>query len=243
MTREIADPAGHPDPDSTPLERALLAYRHGRTLPASELDVDEQQLVDDLLPWIDALHDAAEAIAETPPEPDAHAVREPIRNDDPVALMLGLVPDRESIVDGRKLAHARKRANLDLGQLLDRLRARGWEVSTKEGLRWELGGQTALAPALITAIASELAVDETALVASSRDRDRSGLHDLFDDARVSAFLADWAAEASVDSDRLRQRASATLAAAAHRNRTGGSVEALLDVLRTLRAIPDFLDTP
>ena len=60
-------------------------------------------------------------------------------------------------------------------------------------------------------------------------------------ARISAFLADWAAETGRDLGLLRQRASATFAAAAHRNRTGGSVDALLDVLRTFRAIPDFLD--
>jgi hypothetical protein len=66
---------------------------------------------------------------------------------------------------------------------------------------------------------------------------------LFDDQRIQAYLADWAAETGVEPDLLRDRASATLAAAAHRNRTGGSVEALLDVLRTLRSIPDFLDQP
>jgi len=228
------------DPDSTPIERALAAHRHGLTLNTA-LDPDEQQLVNDLLPWLDAFQDAAEqTIAETPSISGTPAAPETVRADDPVALMLGLVPDPNTVVDGRKLAQARKHAKLNLGQLLDRLRTRGWNVATNEGLHWELD-QTALPPALVTAIADELAVNDTALLATPKSG--SELHDLFDDARISAFLADWAAETGRDADALRQRASSTLAAAAHRNRTAGSVDALLDVLRTLRAIPDFLDKP
>lgn len=229
------------DPDSTPIERALHALRHGRAPSAPELDADEQQLVDDVVPWLDALREAAEQTAsESQPASEPPTSDPPIRADDPVALMLGLVPDPNVVVDGRKLALARKRAKLDLAQFLNRLRARGWDVTTHQGLQWELG-QTPLAPALITAIADELAVDDGALLAATTSR--SEHDDLFDDARIRAFLADWSAETGVEPDVLRQRTSSTLAGAAHRNRTGGSVDALLDVLRTLQAIPDFLDQP
>jgi len=228
------------DPDSTPVERALDAHLHGDT-PDTDLAPDDQSFVDDLLPWLDALHTAAaEAAAEQSSPSSLPCAREPVGPDDPVALMLGLVSDPDTVVEGRKLARARQQAGLDLGKLVDRLRHRGWDFTTREGLRWELG-QTALPPALVTTIASELAVSDTALL--STPREGSTLHDLFDDARVSAFLADWAAEIGLEAGVLRQRASSTLAGAAHRNRTAGSVDALLDVLRTLRAIPDFLDKP
>lgn len=230
------------DPDSTPIQRAIHARRQGHAPSDPALDTDDQQLVDDILPWLDAVQEAAQqtvlergfgAESSTP----THV---PVRTDDPVALMLGLVPDPAVVVNGRKLATARKRAQLDLGQLVDRLRARGWDVSTHQGLQWELG-HPQLPPALITAIAEELSVEDDALLTTSPTR--HGHDDLFDDQRIQAFITDWAAEAGVEPDLLRERASTTLAGAAHRNRTGGSVEALLDVLRTLRSIPDFLDTP
>lgn len=228
------------DPDSTPVERALDAHRHGDTLDTT-LEPDDQALVDDLLPWLDALRAAAaETAAEQSSPSGPPAAREPVRADDPVALMLGLVADPDTVVEGRKLARARKQAGLDLGQLVDRLRLRGWDVTTREGLRWELA-ETALPPALVTAIASELAVSDTVLLTTPKAA--NDLHDLFSDARISTFLADWAAESGLELGVLRQRASSSLIGAAHRNRTAGSVDALLDVLRTLRAIPDFLDKP
>lgn len=228
------------DPDSTPIQRAIRAKRQGHTPSDPALEPDDQQLVDDLLPWLDAVHEAAQQAVleqESDAEPPA-AAHIPVRADDPVALMLGLVPDPTVVVNGRKLAAARKRARLDLGQLTDRLRARGWDVTTQQGWQWELG-HPQLAPALIAAIAEELSVEGDALLAAPPTRREHA--DLFDNQRIRDFIADWAAEAGVEPDLLRERASATLAGAAHRNRTGGSVEALLDVLRTLRSIPDFLD--
>jgi len=227
------------DPDRTPVQRAIDAHRHSTRQP-NDLTPDERQLVEDTLPWLDAVRDAAQlAIAGPPSEPDTGVGPPvPVRPDDPVALMLGLVPDPDVLVNGRKLADARKRARLNLGQLVDRLRARGWEVTAPVALEWEFG-QLALPPALITAIAEELAVDDDSLLATAPTRREQ--RDLFDDQRIRAYLADWAAEAGVEPEWLRDRASATLAAAAHRNRTSGSVEALLDVLRTLRSIPDFLE--
>ncbi len=228
------------DPDSTPIQRAIRAWRQGYDHPDPALGPDDQQLVDDILPWLDALHEAAQQAVLEPQldaEPPA-AGQFPVRADDPIALMLGLVPDPAVVVNGRKLAAARKRTHLDLGQLIDRLRARGWDVTTQQGLQWELG-HPQLPPALIAAMAEELSVEDHALLTAPPARREHA--DLFDNQRIQAFIADWAAEAGVEPGLLRERTSATLAGAAHRNRTGGSIEALLDVLRTLRSIPDYLD--
>jgi transcriptional regulator with XRE-family HTH domain len=108
--------------------------------------------------------------------------------------MLGLVPDPDVLVDGRKLAAARKRSQMDLRQLVSRINARGWEVTMQEALKWELG-RPALAPALITAIAEELSVGDDALLTAVRPT--GGVDDLFDDQTIQAFLSDWAAEAGV----------------------------------------------
>ena len=228
------------DPDSTPIQRAIRARRHGHIPSDPALGPDDQQLVDDILPWLDALHEAAQqTILE--PQPDVEppaAAQVPVRADDPVALLLGLVPDPAVVVNGRKLAAARKRARLDLGQLVDHLRARGWDVTTQQGLQWELG-QPQLPPALIAALAEELSVEDDALLAAPSTRREHT--DLFDNQRIQAFITDWAAEAGIEPDLLRERTSATLAGAAHRNRTAGSIEALLDVLRTLRSISEYLD--
>jgi hypothetical protein len=228
------------DADSTPIQRAIHARRQGHAPSDPALGPDDQRLVDDILPWLDALHEAAQQTV-LEPQPDAGppaAAQVPILADDPVALMLGLVPDPAVVVNGRKLAAARKRAHLDLGQLVDRLRARGWDVTTQQGLQWELA-HPQLPPALITAIAEELLVEDDALLATPSTRRE--YTDLFDNQRIQAFIADWAAEAGIEPGLLLERTSATLAGATHRNRTGGSVEALLDVLRTLRSIPDYLD--
>ncbi|WP_410644616.1 hypothetical protein [Amycolatopsis sp. lyj-346] len=193
---------------------------------------------DEVDPWLDAVNVAAELAAEEQ-ERTGPPTREPVRHDDLVALMLGLVPDPDVLVDGRKLAAARKRSRLDLRQLVTRINARGWEVTMQEAFKWEMS-RPALAPALITAIAEELSVGDDALLTAAA-QPTSGVDDLFDDQRIQAFLSDWAAEAGVQPAVLRQRATATLAGAAHRNRTGGSVEALLGVLRQFRSIPGFLD--
>ncbi len=242
MTSDYGTDEQELDPDSTPIQRAIHARRQGHAPSDPGLDPDDQQLVDDIFPWLDAVHDAArQTVFEQDSGAELPAPEQvPVRADDPVALMLGLVPDPAVVVNGRKLAAARKRARLDLGQLVDRLRTRGWDVTTQEGLQWEFG-HLQLPPALITAIAEELSIEDDALLTTPPAPRRH--EDLFDDQRIQAFIADWAAEAGVEPDLLRERASATLAGAAHRNRTGGSAEALLDVLRTLRSIPDFLDNP
>jgi len=242
MTDNTAGTPG--DDDRTPFERALEARRRGA--PTPPLDTDLQQLVDDLTPWLEALHAAAAELAEETPlsplneEPHQHSVPEPVRADDPVALMLGLVADPAVAVDGRKLTMARKKAGLDLKDLVRQLRYRGWTVDTKQALRWQTG-TTPLSPALIRAIAQELAVDESALLA--RPSGGQAVNVLFEDARISAFLAEWARELHIMPTELRHQLTGLLAGANQRKGTTGSPDTLLAILKTLRAIPDFLDRP
>lgn len=228
------------DPDATPVQRALHNCR--AELPTDEcyLDPEDQQLFDDVLPWLDAIHDAALNLAFDLEAEVQPAKRVPVRADDPVALMLGLVPDPAVVVSGSKLAKVRKSARLNLEQFVGRLRARGWEVTVQQCFRWEIG-RPELSPALITAIAEELSVDDDALLDQGQ-RGANEYAEILDDQRIADFITDWASESGLEPELVRKRVSKTLATAAHRNRTGGSVESMLDVLRTLRSIPGHFDT-
>jgi hypothetical protein len=229
------------DDERTSLERALDARRRGE--PTPPLSDDLQQLVDDLAPWLDDLRAAAQEIAAEAeaglfPTDRAQVMPESVRADDPIALMLGLVSDPSVAIDGHKLALARKRARLDLKDLVSRLRHRGWTVETREALEWHKGSAV-VPPALIRAIASELRVDENALL--TRPERVLRPDDLFDDAQITAFIAEWAAEADIQPIALRNQVSSLLAGASRRNSTTSSAETLLAILKTLRAIPNLLD--
>lgn len=230
--------AGHErDPDLTSIDRAFQALRRNQPIPPDlGLDDTERQLVNDLTPWLDALETAADAAPQVQRTPSG--ATPPVRHDDPVALMLGLVPDPDVALDGNRLSTARKKAKLDLAEFLQRLNDRGWELTLRQTFQWEQG-TTVLAPALIDAIADELGVDRRMLLAPTAVP--SEQDDLFDDARVRAFLSQWAGEAKVSVDFLRDRTSKMLATAAYRNRTSGSVDGLLGVLQVLKDIPNLLD--
>lgn len=79
----------------------------------------------------------------------------PDLEEDPVAAMLGLVPDPEIGLDGAALKTARKRASLAISTLAGRLVARGWQITARELMQWENGRNVPRTPALIRAIAEE----------------------------------------------------------------------------------------
>ena len=72
--------------------------------------------------------------------------------DDPVAALLGLVPQRQFSLNPRGLKQARKRANMTVSDLADRLRQRGWEVNKNDVFRWETRSAADVAPAVIEAM-------------------------------------------------------------------------------------------
>lgn len=98
--------------------------------------------------YITALTDIADLLREK-------AQGAPPLSSDPVAAMLGLVPDPERALDSNALKRARKNAGLSASQLAERLTARGWEVQAGEVFRWENRSTSNVPPALIAAIAEE----------------------------------------------------------------------------------------
>src|SRR6202165_2056948 len=86
--------------------------------------------------------------------------------EDPVAAMLGLVPDRECSLDSKALTQARKRVALTVADLAERLRERGWEFQKGDVFRWETRSAADVAPAVVQAIADILSRPVESLIAA-----------------------------------------------------------------------------
>jgi hypothetical protein len=80
----------------------------------------------------------------------------PPLDSDPVAAMLGLVPDPGYALDPRALSRARKNARLKPSELAERLKRRGWDVQARDIFRWENQTAAGVSPALIKAIGEEI---------------------------------------------------------------------------------------
>ncbi len=80
----------------------------------------------------------------------------PALADDPVAAMLGLVPDRECSLESSALSRVRKRAGLTVSDIAARLQARGWDFQGRDVFRWETRSASDVAPAVVQAIADIL---------------------------------------------------------------------------------------
>lgn len=84
---------------------------------------------------------------------------------DPVAAMLGLVPDASFMLDSTAFTRHCSRQNVRPTKLAERLRARGWEVGAADVFRWQNSVTSDVPPALIRAIAEVLAISSDKLVA------------------------------------------------------------------------------
>lgn len=95
------------------------------------------------------------------------AQRAPALEQDPVAAMLGLVPDDECRLDRAALTRARKAARLSVSDLAAGLRQRGWEFDNGDVFRWETRSAADVPPAVVQAIADLLGTPLGNLISSS----------------------------------------------------------------------------
>jgi len=139
----------------------------------------------------------------------------PALEDDPVAAMLGLVPNRECSLDSKALSQARKRAGLTVSEVAERLRERGWEFQKSDVFRWETRSATDVAPAVVQAIAGILStlVDNLITAPSS-----TWSQDYLADVRRHPLF-----ERLVDRWARVQRVSRAVAAAALESRMAATV--------------------
>lgn len=120
-----------------PQERELI-------LRDAELNDQERAELDGIVEAADALWLAAQGA--------------PALEDDPVAAMLGLLPDSECRIDSAALARVRKRARLSVSDVAARLHDRGWQFDKSDVFRWETRTAADVPPAVVQAIADILGV-------------------------------------------------------------------------------------
>lgn len=92
---------------------------------------------------------------------------------DPVAAMLGLVPDSSRALSDSALKRAMQAAGLKPSALAEKLTERGWEVATRDVFNWQTRGSASVPPALIQAIAE---ITGTAADRLTEDRGESPAH-------------------------------------------------------------------
>lgn len=139
----------------------------------------------------------------------------PALESDPVAAMLGLIPDPRYTLDRKELSRARRNARLDVGDLASRLTARGWAVRRGDVFRWENQSAAEVSPALIKAIAEETGTDPDRLTVSRPETDLSEvLAAVVESPRFTGLVQRWmrlqSTSAGLAASTLKSRALATV---------------------------------
>ena len=111
---------------------------------------------------------------------EAHGA--PPLEQDPVAAILGLVPDSAHSLDGAALKRAMKGAGLKTSDLAENLSNRGWEVAYRDVFNWQTRSDAIVPPALIQAIAE---ITGTAADKLTVDRGDSPTHQAFKSVTAS----------------------------------------------------------
>ena len=91
----------------------------------------------------------------------------PPLEEDPVAAMLGLVPDPGYQLNPVAFKRARARANVKPTMLAAALSQRGWSVSAGDVFGWERTGDPSMSPALVRAVAAELHTEPDTLTSTA----------------------------------------------------------------------------
>jgi transcriptional regulator with XRE-family HTH domain len=213
---------------------ALLDVAAGHPA-SSDLTDDERDLIAAIAEWAPGL---PEAFAKFDAEPERTAPA-PVRADDPIAQMLGLVEDPSVLIDGRQLASIRKSANLTVSDLAEHLIQRGWDVTTNTVFSWERNKLNP-PPATINALAEVLNVAADSILTTSTTRAQT-LDVLFEDESIAAFLDEWSRERNIPVERLTEHSKRLLATAGRRNATSATPQTLLAILRHFKNLPGFED--
>ncbi|MGY5210066.1 hypothetical protein [Nocardia gipuzkoensis] len=159
----------------------LLDRRSGRVADHGRPSLNEEDRAE-----VESLVEVADLLWEV-----GHGA--PPLEQDPVAAMLGLIPDAGYQLDPRALTRARKNVKFKPSELAERLVARGWEVQTKDIFRWESQNAAEVSPALVRAIAEELGVDADQITASEqRTSQNAAVAEATDTSRFQALAQRWA---------------------------------------------------
>lgn len=191
-----------------------------------QLDLGEAERAD-----IESMADIADLLWEA-----AHGA--PPLKDDPVAAMLGLVPDPQFGLDPRELARARRNAGLKPSDLAARLVTRGWDVQGRDVFRWETQSAADVAPALIKAIAEEVGTAPERLATSGA---KTAIPALVNEVRRSpkfrSLVERWAKLQAISPQFASTALESRLLATVHRGERPDAEQ----MLESLSALVDALE--
>ena len=164
----------------------------------------------------------------------------PPLDSDPVAAMLGLIPDRQCTLDSKAFARARKRAGLKPSGIASRLRQRGWQTSDADVFRWETRTAHDVSPALIQALAEILGrtVEQLSSVASA-EPEPGLLEELRRSPKFQELVARWARARHVSLPVASATLQGRLVATVHR----GNAPDTAQMLESLDALVAALESP
>jgi hypothetical protein len=157
--------------------------------------------------------------------------------DDPVAAMLGLIPDRECSLDSRALARARKRSGLKVSEVAARLRARGWATQDADIFRWETRSASDATPAVVQAIAEILLTSVESLILDPESDTSAGM---FAEIRQSPLfeqlVARWARARNVPKAVAAAALESRMIATVHRGASPDAGQLLLSLESLVSAV-------
>jgi len=161
---------------------------------------------------------------------------------DPVAAMLGLVPDPSFRLDSTAFTQLCSRSGVKPAKLAERLRARGWDVNAADVFRWQMSVASEVSPALIRAIAEEIRTTPDKLAAAPVGQ-QGALDTLADLVAATRRFGDL-----VQRFALAQRISPSMAQSVLRTRVlataqRGREPEVEQMLESLEALVRALETP
>lgn len=154
---------------------------------------------------------------------------------DPIAAMLGLIPDEACQLDSRLMAVARKRARLGVSEVAARLQDRGWSFDRNDVFRWENRTAADVPPAVVEALAAIFECPTDELLATSVPSKLPSLYDsVRTDPRFIQLAARWAQAQRVSLARAVAALDSRMLASVHRGGEPDAEQLLhsLDVLVT-----------
>lgn len=136
---------------------------------------------------------------------------------DPVAAMLGLIPDPNLVVDGSAIK--RLRGKVSVSQIAARLQEYGWEVSAADVRDWQARPGVVLAPALLERLANVLGVTVEGI---TRRAGALVAPEVATSPRWHSLVARFAALLNVEPGAAQPRLVGALAVARYRNESAES---------------------
>lgn len=203
---------------------AILLQLDGKDL--SHVSEQVRQAVNTLAPFVVATRREQAALSNVELLP---------LDQDPIAIVLGLVPGPADVLSPTRLRAARKRAGLKITDVVAVMNGRGWQLSPASLFDWERTPIPA-APAVIAALAETIGTSADKIREPRITVDDQSVE--FDDPSVVVAIAEWASSSGRSTASLQSQVRRSVQAAAARNRTNLDQALVLKVVEVLRAAED-----